>query len=84
MLGEYNFVTVVVCIKTIKTTLDLNLFISTKLLSSMDTHKRSNKEKLLIRSFFLFNCKLVICEKLVKNQNLKRKVVFIVKTPTTV
>ena len=48
--------------------------------------KHGNKEKLLIISFSLFICKLFIWKKLVINQNLNRKVVFILlkETPTTV
>ena len=59
--------------------------ISTKLSSSLDTHKQGNKEKLSINSFSLITCNLLIWEILVRNQNLTSKVVFVVliKTPTT-
>ena len=54
--------------------------------NSIDTHKHGNKEKLSISSFFfLFTCKLVNWKKLLRNQSLNKKVVFIllIKTPTT-
>ena len=41
---------VVVFIVSMKTTLDLY-----QAVNSMDTHKHGNKDKLLIKSFFLFN-----------------------------
>ena len=65
---------IVVYIDTIKTTFDFNFgFLP------WYTHKHGKKEKLSIKSLFLFTCKLVI-------QNLNRKAVFIVliKTPNTV
>ena len=58
-------------LNTIKTTFDYYQAIQTAWING-------NKEKMLINSFSLFTCKFVIRKKLVSNQNLNRKVHFIV------
>ena len=47
-------------------------------LNSLDTPKHGNTKKLSIKRFLIFTCKLVISKKLVRNQNLKWNVVFMV------
>ena len=47
--------------------------------TQLDSHKHGNKEKLFIKSFLLFTCKLEFWKKkFIQNQNLTLKVVFIV------
>ena len=60
---------------TIKTTFDFN-FIKIKLFNSIDKHKHISLAKVSIKKASL--CKLVIRKKVVENQNLDKKVVFIV------
>ena len=43
----------------------------------MDTQKMGTKRTRQLKNFSLFTCKLVIREKLVKNKNLNKTVVFI-------
>ena len=46
---------------------------------ALDTHKHGKKEKLSIKKNFSANtCKIEIQKQLVNNQNLNKKVVFIV------
>ena len=63
-------------INTMKTTFEFNFSFK---LNSMDTHKHKIQENLSIQfSLITYTCKLLIRKKLVNNQNLNKKVVFIV------
>ena len=74
-----KFCTVIdVYINTMKRTFDFNFDFHQAY--KRYTHNYEIKEKLSIERFFLFIYKLVILKKLVINQNLNKKVVFIVFT----